>query len=178
MCFLSKIGLLKQKLDQDNSSQRPELQLNYYYYFYKKERSKSKRRVCDRPSKRTVEDATPKMDTTNMTIKLRVNWFCAITIWQVQRSAITIRIIGYVPLQFSLYRADAILYAWRDVGPICRVPYTSLSSVCPILPPPEAIRPPPTVRRLPPPFSPPYPLLLLRRRRRRIPALRRRLQRG
>jgi len=36
MCFLSKIGLLKQKLDQDNSSQRPELQLNYYYFFIKK----------------------------------------------------------------------------------------------------------------------------------------------
>ena len=75
MCFLSKIGLLKQKLDQDNSSQRPELQLNYYYFFYKKERSKSKRRVCDRPSKRTVEDATPKMDTTNMTIKLTMTAF-------------------------------------------------------------------------------------------------------
>ena len=89
-----------------------------------------------------------------------VNWFCAITIWQVRRSVITIRIIGYVPLQFSLYLADAILYAWRDVGPICRVPYTPLSSVCPILPPPEAIRPSP---RLPHPLASSIDFLFLNR---------------
>ena len=43
--------------------------------------------------------------------KKRVNWIGAITIVQVRSYAITIRLFVNLPLQFPLYRTDAILYA-------------------------------------------------------------------
>ena len=44
-------------------------------------------------------------------VKKRVNWIGAITIVQVRSYAITIRLFGNMPLQFSLYRAHAIFYS-------------------------------------------------------------------
>ena len=62
--------------------------------------------MCDRPSKRRVEDATPKMDTTNMTIKLTMTAFGSSIItnqirgewWPARKHVFTLKFLKHLRL--------------------------------------------------------------------------------
>ena len=55
----------------------------------------------------------------------------SITILTVWRYAIGIQVIGKMPLQFSIYHSQAIMYLSHKHGPICQVKYFYMFPYCP-----------------------------------------------